>query len=60
MARILVVDDEESIRTVLASLLGREGHSVAQAEDAEEAIRLLHKEEFDVVVADVIMPRRTP
>ena len=59
MARILIVDDEESIRTVLAALLSREGHSVALAEDAEEALKLLREEEFDVVVADVILPRKS-
>jgi len=59
MARILVVDDEKSIRVTLSRFLAQEGHEVEVAEDAEEALSLLEQVEFDVVVTDIILPRVT-
>ena len=59
MARVLVVDDEKSIRMSLRAFLEREGHEVETAEDAQEATRLLEGGEFDVVVSDIILPRVT-
>lgn len=54
--RILVVDDEESIRASLRIFLHAEGYDVTLAEDAEEALSLLDGGAFDVVVSDIIMP----
>ena len=53
----LVVDDEASVRTLVARLLGRRGYEVTQAEDGEAALRLLQQHEFDLVICDVRMPR---
>ena len=55
-ARILVVDDERSMREMLAILLKREGHDVAVAENGKTAIDLLNKRPFDLVVSDARMP----
>jgi two-component system response regulator PilR (NtrC family) len=55
-ARILVVDDERSMREMLAILLKREGHEVAIAENGRSAIELLNKQPFDLVVSDARMP----
>ncbi|MFZ5446222.1 MAG: sigma-54-dependent transcriptional regulator [Myxococcota bacterium] len=52
MARILVVDDELSIREYLEVLLGRAGHAVELAESVEEARAALAKGGFDLVVSD--------
>ena len=41
MARILIADDEVSLRKVLAASLRREGHEVVSAQDGEEALQLL-------------------
>ena len=57
MARVLVVDDEKSIRITLREFLSNEGHEVQMAEDAREAVNLLHADDFDVVVSDIILPR---
>jgi two-component system response regulator PilR (NtrC family) len=55
-ARILVVDDERSMREMLAILLKREGHEVAVAENGRTAIDLLDKRPFDLIVSDARMP----
>src|SRR5690242_152164 len=55
-ARILVVDDELSMREFLAILLEREGYSIFQAENAEKALQLLEAESYDLVLSDVNMP----
>ena len=56
MKRILVVDDEASIRLTLTSMLGHHGYQVLSAERANEALEILKKEDIDVVLADVRMP----
>ena len=53
---ILVVDDEPSLRTVLAANLRREGYQPVQASDGEQAIELLKTEPVQVVVTDLRMP----
>jgi two-component system response regulator PilR (NtrC family) len=55
-ARILVVDDERSMREMLAILLKREGHDVAVAENGRGAIELLNERPFDLVLSDARMP----
>ena len=55
-ARILVVDDERSMREMLAILLKREGHEVSVAENGRAAIDLLNQRPFDLVVSDARMP----
>jgi two-component system response regulator AtoC len=55
-ARILVVDDEESMRHMLSTVLGREGYLVESAADADSALKRLTEEPADVVITDVRMP----
>src|SRR5687767_15724725 len=54
---ILLVDDEESIQTLLTYPLERDGYAVVQARDGEEALRLFGEQPFDLVVLDVMLPR---
>ena len=54
--RILVVDDEEALRTVLSSELEGEGYSVRSAADGQEAITQLTGTEFDLDLLDIKMP----
>ncbi len=56
MKRILVVDDEESIRVTLSALLGHRGYHVVTASDAKTALEKLDTEDIDCVLADVRMP----
>ena len=55
--RILLVDDEESIQTLLAYPLRKEGYEVVSAHDGEEALARARERPFDLVVLDVMMPR---
>ena len=55
--RVLVVDDEQSLRKVLAATLQREGYEVQVAADGEEALAALERDGADVVVTDLVMPK---
>jgi two-component system, NtrC family, response regulator AtoC len=56
--RILVVDDEESMRDVLSRMLSAEGYGVGRAENGKEALRLLERERFDFILCDIRMPEQ--
>ena len=58
MDRILIVEDKESLRRVLAETLEGEGYGVAEAADGEEAIQKLSGERFDLVLTDLKLPRK--
>jgi two-component system response regulator PilR (NtrC family) len=55
-ARILVVDDERSMRELLAIVLRREGYEVLLAENGRGAIDLLEREPVDLLISDIKMP----
>ena len=55
MAKILIVDDEESVRLLYAEELTGDGYDVALAEDGHELIQRIEKEKPDVVVLDIKM-----
>jgi CheY-like chemotaxis protein/anti-sigma regulatory factor (Ser/Thr protein kinase) len=55
-AKILVIDDEESVRSVLSRILSQVNHQVTVAENGEEGIRLFGEKEFDMVLTDLGMP----
>jgi CheY-like chemotaxis protein len=57
--RILVVDDEPSIREVLAMYFTEEGHTVGTACDGEEGLQAYLDGEWDVIITDRVMPHRT-
>ena len=54
-ARILIVDDEESIRFSLQRVLERDGHEVWTAEDGQQALRLVQHHLFDLILTDLKM-----
>src|SRR5258708_26450880 len=54
---ILLVDDEDSVRKVLAFPLERDGYTVVQAADGEEALRQFAEQSIDLVVLDIMLPR---
>jgi two-component system response regulator PilR (NtrC family) len=56
MSRILVVDDEKSMRDFLYIMLKKEGYQVSLAEDGKTAIGSINKNFFDVVVSDIRLP----
>ena len=55
-ARILAVDDQLYFRVFLEDLLTQEGYEVRTASSAEEAIHLWEREDFDVILTDLVMP----
>lgn len=57
MAKILVADDQESMRKIIAGMLVEAGHEVVTAEDGLAAFDLLKQSSFDLIVADVNMPK---
>lgn len=57
MFKILVVDDEKSIREVIRTYAEFEGHEVVEAKDGIEAIDKVKEEDFDVIVMDIMMPK---
>jgi CheY-like chemotaxis protein len=57
MARILIADDQASVRSLIRSILEAAGHKVVEARNGQEAIRL-SSEEDDLVVTDVLMPEK--
>src|SRR5262249_20381326 len=56
-ARVLVVDDEKSMRDLLTITLEKAGHDVTAADGGEAAIEAIRKESFDGVITDLRMPR---
>ncbi len=57
MACILVIDDEPDVRRVLTRLFEREGHTVFEAANGVEALKLTHSETFDLVLVDMVMDK---
>lgn len=57
MARLLVVDDEEKIRMVVREYAEFEDYEVFEAKDGMEAVNLCRKENFDIIIMDVMMPK---
>ncbi|MBO5938968.1 MAG: response regulator transcription factor [Clostridia bacterium] len=56
MYHILVVDDESRIRSIIKKYAEFEGHTVTEAADGMEAIRLCRLQKFDLIVMDIMMP----
>ena len=58
MARILLAEDDDSMRRFLASALERAGHEVVSCADGEEGLDTLHDQpkDFDLLLTDIVMP----
>lgn len=54
---VLVVDDEDALRSVLSTELLSEGYVVETAPDGDDAIAILQQKQFDLVLLDIKMPR---
>ncbi|WP_205503866.1 sigma-54-dependent transcriptional regulator [Rufibacter psychrotolerans] len=57
MPKILIIDDERSIRYTLKEILEYENYTVDEAEDGERGLELLQKSKYDVVLCDIKMPK---
>lgn len=58
MPRILIADDDEQVRRLLREILERAGHHVVEAADGEEALLACCQHRPDVLIIDLIMPRK--
>ncbi len=56
MYNILVVDDEMRIRSIIKKYAEFEGHTVYEASDGMEAVHMCRKQEFDIIIMDIMMP----
>lgn len=59
LGRILVIDDEAGVRSLLAEILSTQGHTVDQASDGSEGLVLLERNRYDLVITDLGMPEVT-
>jgi two-component system response regulator RegX3 len=57
MAKVLVVEDEQSLREALVFFLEKEGHDVSVAVDGEEAIHVFEKSGVDIILLDLMLPK---
>jgi DNA-binding NtrC family response regulator len=57
MANILLVEDDELVRDMLTQVLQRSSHYVISAANGQEALALLKKQDPDIMVTDIIMPK---
>ncbi len=58
MPNVLIADDNRKIAMVLKEYVEKEGYNVYYAEDGEEALELFASNEFDIILLDVVMPKR--
>jgi CheY-like chemotaxis protein len=58
MAKILVIDDDGGMRRTASRMLRRGGHKVVEAEDGAEGLRVFRTERPDIVVSDIVMPKK--
>lgn len=56
MARILLAEDDQSMREFLARALERSGHDVTAVPDGLAALNAIHERPFDLLIADIVMP----
>jgi len=56
--KVLIVDDEEVIREFLRIQLSKLGYKVKEAADGEQAIEQLGKDDFDLLICDILMPKK--
>ena len=57
MAKLLIIDDEKSIRKTLREILEYEKYQVDEASDGVEGIAMIQKEKYDIVLCDIKMPK---
>lgn len=58
MAKVLVIEDEEQVRDMIRQTLERAGHEVFEAGDGEAGIEIFDHQKIDLVVTDILMPKK--
>lgn len=58
MARVLVIDDQDFVRLTIRRALEDGGHDVVEAADGDAALDTVADSDFDIVITDIVMPRK--
>lgn len=58
MARLLLIEDDEGVRTVLRRMLEQAGHTVIEAHNGKEGLGLFQRASADLVITDIVMPEK--
>lgn len=58
MKKILIVEDEKEIRNILKIYLQTAGYEVTEAEDGEEGMKIFYEKTFDLVILDIMLPKK--
>jgi CheY-like chemotaxis protein len=58
MGRILIAEDDDQLREMLAQMLEQEEYEVVGSDNGEDAIRILRQSPFDLLITDIIMPQK--
>ncbi len=58
MARILIIDDEDELRSMLRQMLEQAGHEITEAVNGAEGIQLYEQDTHDLIITDIIMPEK--
>lgn len=58
MSKILIIDDDESTRTLLRLIMEEAGYYIVEAEDGNKGIKLFRENTIDLVITDIIMPEK--
>ncbi len=58
MTTVMIVDDEELIRSMIRKSLIRIGYNVLEAENGNEAMEIVGKEHIDMIISDLVMPEK--
>ena len=58
MARVLIIDDNHTVREMIRGFLADTGHTIDDAENGQIAQRILDKEPIDLVITDIFMPEK--
>ena len=56
MAHILVIDDDATYRSILREFIEKAGHTVSEAENADDGVQVFLKDKVDLVISDLMMP----
>jgi DNA-binding response OmpR family regulator len=58
ITRILIAEDEEILRSLLVKYFTREGFSIVEVDNGEDALNKALDEDFDIIILDILMPRK--
>jgi DNA-binding response OmpR family regulator len=58
MARILIIEDESALRSLMKDALENADHEVMEASDGNMGVKMFNENKFDVVITDILMPKK--